>query len=66
MARSNRRTSTNCRISEGKKKPHNLALADAEILAMTALEETFDPAAIITWAFKPNAWRIPRDWAEFS
>ena len=23
-------------------------------------------SVIITWAFKPNAWRIPRDWAEFS
>ena len=51
---------------EGKRKPFNLALADSEILEMKRLEETFDPASIITWAFKPNAWHIPRDWAEFS
>jgi hypothetical protein len=51
---------------EGKKKPHNLALLEADILEMIPLEETFEPAEIITWVFKPNAWRVPRDWAEFS
>jgi hypothetical protein len=51
---------------EAKRKPHNLALAEADIVAMTPLEETFEPAEIITWAFKPNAWSVPRDWAEHS
>ncbi len=51
---------------EGKRKPLNLALKGADILAMTMLDETFEPAEIITWAFKPNAWKLPRDWAEFS
>ena len=51
---------------EGKRKPLNIPLLAEEILEMKLLEETFDPAAIITWAFKPNAWQIPRDWAEFS
>jgi hypothetical protein len=51
---------------EGTQKPHNLALLEGEIVMMDPLEETFDPAAIITWAFKPGAWRVPRDWAEFS
>ena len=51
---------------EGKRKPLNLALLAADIVKMTPLEETFDPAAIITWQFKPGAWRIPRDWADFS
>ena len=51
---------------EGKRKPHNLALAEGELLAMTPLDETFEPRDIITWAFKPRAWHIPRDWAEFS
>jgi hypothetical protein len=51
---------------EGKRKPHNLALLEADIVSMTPLEETFEPRAIITWAFKPGAWRVPRDWAEFS
>jgi hypothetical protein len=51
---------------EGKKKPHNLALVEADILEMKLLDETFEPADIITWAFKPGAWVVPRDWAEFS
>ena len=51
---------------EGRRKPLNIVLAAENILSMTPLEETFDPAEIITWAFKPNAWSIPRDWAEFS
>ena len=51
---------------EGRRKPHNLALLESDIVTMTPLEETFDPAAIITWAFKPGAWLVPRDWAEFS
>ena len=51
---------------EGKKKPHNLALLASDIVAMTPLEETFDPAAIITWAFKPGAWQVARDGGEFS
>lgn len=49
-----------------KRKPFNLPLVAADIMSMTPLDETFDPAAIITWAFKPGAWAIPRDWAEFS
>jgi hypothetical protein len=51
---------------EGKRKPLNLPLVASDVLSMTPLDETFDPAAIITWAFKPNAWAIPRDWAEFT
>ena len=51
---------------EGKRKPYNLALREDDIVSMTLLEETFEPAEIIKWAFKPGAWRIPRDWAEFS
>lgn len=51
---------------EGKKKPLNVAVAAEDIREMVPLEETFDPAEIITWAFKPKAWSLPRDWAEFS
>lgn len=51
---------------EGVRKPLNITLADDEVLGMTMLEETFSPAEIITWAFKPGAWAIARDWAEFS
>ena len=51
---------------EGKRKPLNIAVTGADIRSMTLLDETFDPAEIITWAFKPNAWAVPRDWAEFS
>jgi hypothetical protein len=51
---------------EGKRKPLNIVLADDEVLEMTVLDETFDPADIITWAFKPNSWTVARDWANFS
>ena len=51
---------------EAKRKPFNLALRAGDILEMKLLDATFDPAAIITWAFKAGAWAIPRDWAEFS
>jgi hypothetical protein len=51
---------------EGKRKPLNITLVADDIRGMTPLDETFEPAKIITWAFKPNAWRLPRDWAEFS
>lgn len=51
---------------EGKRKPLNRAVLATDIVSMTLLAETFDPAAIITWRFKPNAWSVPRDWAEFS
>src|SRR4051794_38980269 len=51
---------------EGKRKPLNIPLLESEIVKMTPLDETFDPAAIITWNFKPGAWRIARDWGEFS
>ena len=51
---------------EGKRKPFNIAAVASDIVSMTTLAETFDPAAIITWTFKPNAWRVPRDWAEWS
>jgi hypothetical protein len=51
---------------EGRRKPLNLPVLAADLVSMTPLEETFDPAAIITWTFKPKAWHIPRDWAEFS
>jgi hypothetical protein len=51
---------------EGKRKPLNIPLLAADILEMTPLEETFDPEAIITWAFKPGAWHVARDWGAFS
>lgn len=51
---------------EGKRKPLNLPLLADDIRSMILQEETFDPATIITWAFKPGAWQVPRDWAEFS
>jgi hypothetical protein len=51
---------------EGKRKPLNIAVLPADVVKMTVLGETFDPAEIITWAFKPGAWRIARDWGQFS
>ena len=51
---------------EGKRKPHNVAVLESDIVSMTPLEETFEPAEIITWKFKPGAWLIARDWGELS
>ena len=51
---------------EGKRKPLNIAVVAEDLRAITLLDETFDPAAIITWKFKPNAWHVTRDWGEFS
>jgi hypothetical protein len=51
---------------EGKKKPHNITLLESDVVSMSSLEETFEPAAIITWTFKRGAWHVARDWAEFS
>ena len=51
---------------EGKRKPLNLPILAADLVSMTMLDDTFEPADIITWSFKPNCWASPRDWAEFS
>lgn len=51
---------------EGKRKPHNIVVLAEDLERLEPIEGTFDPAAIITWKFKPNAWAIARDWAEFS
>lgn len=51
---------------EGKKRPLNIPLLAEEILEMQLLEDTFDPAEIITWAFKPGCWSVAREWGTFS
>ncbi len=51
---------------EGKRKPFNVVLSADEIISITVLPEAFDPAEIITWAFKPGAWHIQRDWGDLS
>lgn len=51
---------------QARRKPLNRAVLPSDIISMTPLDETFDPAEIITWSFKPGAWAVPRDWAEFS
>ena len=49
-----------------KHKPFNVAVLPSDIVELTVLPETFEPEDFITWAFKPNAWRVPRDWGKFS
>ena len=51
---------------QGKRKPLNIVLVEDDVRGMTALEETFDPAEMIVWNFKPKAWHVPRDWGDFS
>jgi len=51
---------------QAKKKPLNRAVLPADVISITPLEESFDPAEIITWTFKPGAWSTPRNWGDFS
>lgn len=51
---------------EGKRKPLNIPLLEEDMLEITALDATFDPADIVTWAFKPGSWKIAREWGTFS
>lgn len=51
---------------EGKRKPLNIPLLEEDMLDVKVLDDTFDPAAIVTWSFKPGSWKIERDWGEFS
>jgi hypothetical protein len=51
---------------QARRKPLNRAVLPADIVSITPLDETFDPADIITWTFKPGAWAIARDWGQFS
>ncbi len=49
-----------------KRPPFNVTTLPEDLRAITVLETTFDPAEIIRWDFKPNAWSHPRDWGAFS
>lgn len=51
---------------EAKRPPYNVTILPDDLKSLTVLDEPFDPAAIIRWAFKPNAWSVTRDWGEFS
>ena len=51
---------------EGQRKPLNIVLLDADVASFRALDEGFEPSEIIPWAFKPNAWKLARDWGAFS
>ena len=50
----------------GKRKPFNIAVLPSDLLEIKVLDATFDPADIITWAFKPGAWHVKREWGPFS
>ncbi|HQY65458.1 MAG: hypothetical protein IPF92_22430 [Myxococcales bacterium] len=49
-----------------KRPPFNVTILPGDLRSIAQLETTFDPAAIIRWDFKPNAWSHPRDWGQFS
>ena len=49
-----------------KRPPFNVTARAMDVRSIELAEETFDPSAIIKWAFKPNSWSIVRDWGEFS
>lgn len=50
----------------GKRKPLNVAVLEEDLREVTLLEGTFDPAEIITWAFKAGAWSVARAWGDYS
>ena len=49
-----------------KRPPYNVTVLSDDVRSIVVLEATFDPASIITWAFKPNAWSVARRWGDFS
>ncbi|CAN5773181.1 hypothetical protein BH11MYX4_BH11MYX4_67220 [soil metagenome] len=49
-----------------RRAPFNVTILPDDVRSIVALDATFDPAKIITWAFKPNAWSVARNWREFS
>jgi hypothetical protein len=49
-----------------KRPPFNVTARAIEVRQIELLDATFDPAAIIKWTFKPNAWTVVRDWGDFS
>lgn len=51
---------------EGKRKPLNIVLVADDVREMKLLDESFEPAEIITWKFKPKAWHVQREWGDFS
>jgi hypothetical protein len=51
---------------EAKRPPFNVTAMPEDIQSIEMLELGFDPAAIIKWKFKPNAWTVVRDWEAFS
>ncbi|MFO0677675.1 MAG: hypothetical protein U0169_14160 [Polyangiaceae bacterium] len=50
----------------GKRKPFNVTVLPSDVKAIRMLDATFDPAEIVTWAFKPGAWNVKRSWGPFS
>lgn len=49
-----------------KRPPFNVSFMPDDLRTITVLDTTFEPAEIIKWAFKPNAWNVARNWGEFS
>lgn len=49
-----------------KRAPYNVTILPDDVRSITPLDATFEPADIIKWAFKPNAWAVARDWGRFS
>jgi hypothetical protein len=48
---------------ESEDGPHTLSLLPEQVISIVAIDESFDPAAFITW---DTNWHHPRDWGEYS
>jgi hypothetical protein len=51
---------------KAKRPPFNVTALVEDVRSIVALDASFEPEAIIKWAFKPNAWSHARDWGAFS
>lgn len=47
-------------------KSHILSLLPNQICQIKAIENSFEPAELITWNTKISPWSLPRDWGSFS
>lgn len=45
---------------------HVLSLPPHQVMNLEILDETFDPADLVTWDIASHPWFFARDWGEYS
>jgi hypothetical protein len=46
--------------------PHVLSLLPEHVIRIATLDDTFDPADIVTWDLTRSPWFFPRHWGRYS